>query len=181
MNTTVQDPGELVEEVKANIKKAIDEAAVVTRQMPVRPWPDTTTQLEEMVITTDQLLIVVPEEVWQYVLIEIPPVLDQLVGKAMAAEERAQSEWERRRVIEDRLAISEEKTNGWRTMAEDLNGVLWSARSTVAEARVIELEEALKFYADKDNWNPEPRVLEAGVSTNDRGGIARAVLTSGGK
>ncbi len=178
---TVQDPGVLVEEVKEKIKKALDEAAVVTRQMPVRPWVDTTTQIEEMVITTDQLIIVVPEEIWKEVLFDIPPILDQLVSKSMAAEERAQSEWERRRVMEDRLTISEEKTNGWRTMAEDLNGVLYSTRLTAAEARVIELEEALKFYADRESWNPEPRILEAGVSVNDRGGLARTALTSGGK
>lgn len=176
---TVQDPADLVASVKEKIRHATDQAAVTTKQMPVLPWRDTTNKyVEEMVISTDQLILVVPEEAWNDIVFEIPPILDQLVTKAMEAEERAQNEWERRRAAEDKLVSTEEKVNGWRVIAEDINGVLFSDRAKVAEARVTELEEALSFYADHDNWSPEPRIIEAGVSVNDRGGVARKAMGS---
>lgn len=180
--STVQDPAELVASVKEKIRFATEQAAVTTKQIPIKPWRDTTGRnVEDMVISSEQLVVMLPSEVWTDVIFEIVPTLDQLIARLMDAEERAQTEWDRGRELEERLAATREKINGWRMIAEDVNGVLFSARAEAAEARVVELEKALSFYANRDNWNPEPRIVEAGVSVNDRGGIARDALNPGGK
>lgn len=168
---------DLVENVKEKIRVAIDETVVTTRRMPIRPWRDTTERsVDDMVITSDQLIIVVPSEVWSDLIYEVTPILELLVSQVVAAEDRAQIEWTRGRELEERLRMTEDKISGWRTVAEDANGILFSKRAETAEARILELEKALSFYADKENWKPEPRITESGVSINDRGGIARAAL-----
>lgn len=178
-----QDVFILAASAKERISRAMDEAVVTLRQMPIRPWRDMKgNNVEEMVISVEQQIIVVPEETWDAVIDGIPKALDALASQVVSLEERATAEWRRANDLEERVATARDGLNRWRSKAEDPQGVLYSSRFALADARVAELETALAFYADPENWKPEPRITEAGVSVNDRGGIARSVLdTSGGK
>lgn len=155
----------------------VESAATTPRQLPVRPWPDTTamSRISDIVITEEQLIVIVPPEMWK-TLAEILPILDEMANRVTLAEDKAKNEWSRGQELGKQLEASTATTNNWRALAEDYDGSSFAARARHAEARVADLMKALSFYADSENWNPEPALIRAGASVKDKGGVAREAL-----
>lgn len=152
-------------------------AVTMPKHMPMRPWPDTTNRRtsDDFLQTEEQIVVILPVKEFTDIF-DVVPMMEEMAARVADSEDKARAEWARTQDLEKRVVVAEEKINSWRSLAEDYDGSSFAQRARRAEKREAELEDALRFYADADNWKPEPVLIKAGTSVKDKGGIAREAM-----
>lgn len=174
---SLQDVNDLILQARRLFAAATDVAATMAKHLPIRPWKDSTQRrtADDFLITEEQQVLVMPVPEWT-ALFDVIPMMEEMASRVSIAEDKAHAEWLRGRELEKRAQAAEEKINNWRSQAEDFDGTLFATRARAAEKRIASVEDALRFYADEKNWNPEPTLIKAGTSVKDKGGIAREAM-----
>lgn len=173
----LQDINEIIDNARRLLATATEAAATMPKHLPIRPWTDTTSRrtVDDFIVTEEQIIVFLPVPEWTAIF-DVVPMMEEMARRVDVAEDKAQAEWHRTRELEKRVQAAEEKTNSWRSLAEDFDGSSFAARARAAEKRISTVEDALRFYADEANWKPEPTLIKAGTSVKDKGGIAREAI-----